>query len=93
MTEGLDVASGGWPAVEVEVPAWLLRRADDAVAQAVALLQVAQQTPWQSVAADAMRAELYAAIQVLRAIAGDIADAQEAVGSVRAAFEDWQCVA
>lgn len=93
MSQGLYVAGEAWSAPDVEVPVWLLRRADDALAEAIWLLQSAQQTPWQSVAADAMRAELYAAIQVLRTIADEIADARDAVSGVRAAMTDWQCVA
>jgi len=75
-----------WPSVEV--PTWMLLRAQDAVATGIALLQQAQQTPWVSVAADAMREELYAAIQVLRAIDSQLDDARADVRGVSVALAD-----
>jgi hypothetical protein len=66
----------------------MLLRAQEAVAAGIALLQHAQQTPWVSVAADAMREELYAAIQLLRAIDAEIDDARREVGGVRVALAD-----
>ena len=68
----------------------LLVTAADAVAQAVERLQWAQQTPWQSVAADAMRAELYAAIQLLRTVGDSIAEAERSVDRVRAEVCEWE---
>jgi hypothetical protein len=75
-------------APSVEVPTWLLVRAEEAVAAGIADLQRAQQTPWVSVAADAMREELYAAIQLLRAIDADLAEARREVTGVRVALDD-----
>jgi hypothetical protein len=75
-----------WPSVEV--PTWMLLRAQEAVASGIALLQQAQETPWVSVAADAMREELYAAIQLLRAIDAAIDDARLEVAGVRVALAD-----
>ena len=68
----------------------LLVTAADAVAQAVERLQWAQQTPWQSVAADAMRVELYAAIQLLRTVGDSIAEAERSVDRVRAEACEWE---
>ena len=59
-----------------------LMRAADAVAQAISRLQVAQQAEWKSVAADAMREELYAAILVLRSIAAAIDEALDDIGAL-----------
>jgi len=64
----------------------LLVEAADAATQGIERLQWAQQTPWQSVAADSMRAELYAAIQVLRSVSEAIADADDSVDRLRAAI-------
>jgi hypothetical protein len=59
-----------------------LLTAADAVAQAVTRLQFAQETEWKSVAADSMRAELYGAIQVLRAISAAIDEALDDIGAL-----------
>lgn len=60
----------------LSVPVGDLVRAQEAVAEGIVLLQQAQQTEWRSIAADAMRAELYSAIQVLRGIDAALADAR-----------------
>ena len=66
----------------------LLEAAADAVAEAIERVQWAQETPWQSVAADAMRAELYGAIHLLRTIGDSIVDAEHSVDRVLSDFRE-----
>jgi hypothetical protein len=77
----------------VDVPMSMLLRAQEAVAEGIALLQHAQQTTWVSIAADAMREELYAAIQFLRAIDAELMDALREVAEVRVALDDIERIA
>ena len=74
-------------------PRAALLAAADAVAEAIERLQWAQQTPWQSVAADAMRGELYAAIQLLRMVGDSIADAEYSVDRVGVEVFQAECAA
>lgn len=73
---------------ELELAPGDLIRAQDAVEDGIVLLQQAQQTQWQSIAGDAMRAELYAAIQVLLSISEALGDARREVARCLTAFDE-----
>ena len=89
MTSG----SPTWEPPSTDAAFALLARAEEELAAAIAWLQGAQEVEWSSVAGDVMREELFAAIQLLRSVEGELAEGRRELAFLSRVLHDVGAVA